>query len=178
MEKRVAEKRKEIWKEVKGYKGWYSVSNNGRIRRDASGNGTTSGFILKPNIKNRRYARVLLWKKCKRKEKSVHQLVAETFIKNLKENLQVNHKDGNRFNNCVENLEYITSKLNHEHAVKIGLKSNLVGSNNIKAKLSERDVLFIRNNCTKGNKKEMFESFNITKSSINRILRKDTWRHI
>ena len=68
------------------------------------------------------YLQVLLWKNGRRKMKYLHRLVAETFIPNPENLPEVNHKDGNKSNNCVDNLEWVTHRDNQIHAYKKRLR--------------------------------------------------------
>ena len=103
---------KEIWKDIKGYEGLYQVSNLGNVKRN--------NHILYKTLRN--YLGVKLSKNNIKKFKSIHRLVAETFIPNLENKKQVNHIDGNKLNNCVDNLEWCTASENTKHAFKIGLE--------------------------------------------------------
>lgn len=103
---------KEIWKDIKGYEGLYQVSNLGRVR-SLPRNGTVKEIrLLKQHVKNSGYYIVILSKNNNQKCKTVHRLVAETFIENPKGYLVVNHKDENKKNNNVDNLEWCTQKYN------------------------------------------------------------------
>lgn len=114
----------EIWKPIKGYEGLYDVSNLGNIR--SLPRNTTKGKILKPQKDTNNYMMVGLVKDKKTKFKRIHRIVAETFLDNINNLPEVNHKDGNKKNNNVNNLEWVTSKENIHHAIKnkliIGLK--------------------------------------------------------
>lgn len=102
----------EIWKTVKGFEGFYEVSSLGRVKSLGNGNSNNSKErILKP-VKCNGYLRVPLWKDGKPKNFSVHRLVANAFIPNPLNLPQVNHKDENKENNCVDNLEWCTQKYN------------------------------------------------------------------
>ena len=87
----------------------YEVSNDGIVRK---------GNKYSKINKNGSYPRVTI-KDSKWKLKSVHRLVAETFIPNPNNKPQVNHKDGNKHNNNVENLEWVTAQENMIHAYKV-----------------------------------------------------------
>lgn len=110
----------EIWKDVNVYEGAYQISNLGNIKSLPRKN--TKGKILKPAKNNRGYLRVGLCYKGKVRYDSVHRLVAETFIPNPKKLPEVNHIDGDKLNNKVENLEWVTKGENQSHAYKTGLR--------------------------------------------------------
>lgn len=108
----------EVWKDVVGYEGYYQVSNLGRVKN------VKTQRILRQAKDKGNYCIVSLSKQCKHKTRTVHSLVAESFIRktNKKQKLQVNHKDGNKSNNNVNNLEWITPSENLKHAYENGLK--------------------------------------------------------
>ena len=109
----------EVWKDIKGYEGLYQVSNLGKIRSRYKSN----EYLNLKTIKGQRgYLRVTLVKNRNKTNKQIHRLVAETFIVNLENKTQVNHKNGNKMDNRVKNLEWCTPKENMIHAVKTGLK--------------------------------------------------------
>lgn len=120
----------EIWKDIPDYEGIYQASTFGNIRT-VEGKTTHSvrhgerhwkSRILKGRGDNYKTGRrVSLWKDKKRKEWLVARLVAITFLGKPESNLTVNHKDGNRFNNNIENLEWLTIGDNVRHAVENGL---------------------------------------------------------
>lgn len=113
----------EIWRDIKNYEGIYEVSNLGRIK-SISRNGTIKeNRILKPN-KVMGYSQVGLQKYGTRKYKKIHRLVAEAFIPNPENKKEVNHKDGNKANNCVDNLEWVTTSENQLHSY-YELKNNI-----------------------------------------------------
>lgn len=121
----------EIWKTVKNYP-YYKVSNYGRVKSidritiDVNGRKTRrKGVLLKFSKNHKGYFMCVVYDgKIKRKHYSVHRLVAENFIENTDKTLQVNHKDGNKENNHVDNLEWISCKDNINHAWKNGLCEN------------------------------------------------------
>lgn len=103
--------KKEIWKDIKGYEGLYQVSNFGRVKSLVNNKGQYREKILNPIIGNG-YYRVRLFKNKQNKLYSVHRLVAEAFIPNPDNLPQVNHRDENKLNNSVDNLEWCDNKFN------------------------------------------------------------------
>ena len=109
----------EIWKDIKGYEGLYQVSNLGNVRSLMFVNGTTFKpriRLLKQQIRNNYYI-INLCKNGKRKQHSVHRLVAQEFLENKQNKEVVNHLDFNKLNNKVENLEWCTQKENVSHSL-------------------------------------------------------------
>lgn len=111
----------EIWKDIAGYENLYQVSSFGNVRSkdrtikrnsDYTGDLPLKGRLLKARISNAGYKRVTLCKKNKMKTFSVHRLVAITFIDNPQNLPFVNHKDENKLNNHVSNLEWCTNEYN------------------------------------------------------------------
>lgn len=107
----------EEWRPVKGYEGLYEVSNMGRVKSLHYG----KSRILKQITNTNGYMAVDLHKDGTRSPKRVHRLVATAFIPNPHNKPEVNHKDGNKKNNTVDNLEWCTSSYNTKHAYRNGL---------------------------------------------------------
>lgn len=97
----------EIWKPIPGYDGWYEASSLGRIRTNHYMNGSEVR-VMKYEQNQDHYCRVELRKQGTRKKHMVHQLIALTFIPNPEGKPYVDHKDGNRHNNAVDNLRWCT----------------------------------------------------------------------
>ena len=134
----------------------------------------------------------------KNKNIRIHRCVAETFIPNPNHLEIVNHRDGNKKNNQLENLEWCSREYNYEHAVDMELINPIHtwrfasashhgqyrGSNNGMAKLTEQDVKFIRENYIpkgkgqKCNRKELANYFGVSVGLISRIVKNEIWTHI
>lgn len=102
----------EIWKDIKDTKGRYQVSNLGRVKRKSF---TKEDRILKPELRTG-YPSIQICLNGKRKHARIHRLVATAFIPNPDNLPQVNHKDRDRTNNRVDNLEWCEEKYNLSHA--------------------------------------------------------------
>ena len=113
------------WKPLVGYEGRYEVSNTGEIRSIQSNHGKYQERLVKPFIRSStcEYFYVNLTVKNRTFTEAVHRAVAKAFIKNTLNKPMVNHIDGNKLNNNVCNLEWVTCSENHKHAYKAGLKS-------------------------------------------------------
>lgn len=107
----------ERWAKIEEYDGDYSVSNYGRIRNNETGK------LLKPCIVSNGYLAVTLKKQRKRKSVRIHRLVAKAFLANPEGFPQVNHKDENKRNNCIENLEWCDCGYNINHGTAIERRS-------------------------------------------------------
>lgn len=112
----------EIWKDITGYEGIYQVSNLGRVKRIGKYRNQykewNSNVLLKPIDNSNGYLFVTLSKNNKTKQFYIHRLVAYAFIENTDKLPEVNHKDGNKQNNQIENLEWVTCSENIKHCNK------------------------------------------------------------
>ena len=100
----------EIWKDVLGYEGLYVVSSLGRVKS------VKTGLIRKPYDSGHGYKNVALWKNGRYKTKYIHRLVVEAFIGAISKGLEVNHKDEDKRNNTLDNLEICTRLYNAEYS--------------------------------------------------------------
>lgn len=137
---------KEIWKDIEGFEGFYQVSNFGRVRSLGGWCGTSKrkARIRKLNYTHDGYLKLRLMYKGKDITCRVHRLVADAFIPNPNNYETVNHIDGNKENNKVENLEWCDRGYQMEHAYKLKLKISNSGADNIHSKLTEDDIKYIR----------------------------------
>lgn len=112
----------EVWKDVIGYEGAYKISNKGKVY-SIPRNGTLGG-IMKPTKQKNGYYFIHLKNKDKKINTGVHRLVAQAFIPNPDNKPTVNHIDGDKQNNCVENLEWATYKEQLDHSLQLGLRKS------------------------------------------------------
>lgn len=122
----------EIWKDIEGYEGLYQVSNFGNVKRlegkiysyITNKYETRKEHMIKTRVGNRKYKVVNLCKNSKRECKTVHRLIAQAFLPNPNNFECVNHIDGNKLNNKIDNLEWCTTQQNIQHAYKNNLMTN------------------------------------------------------
>lgn len=120
----------EIWKDIEGYEGLYQVSNLGRVKslkRYRSNHTKLQAVpekIKSTRLDNQGYKLIDLYKDSKGKTIRIHRIVAEMFIDNPNSKETVNHIDGNKQNNIVDNLEWASFKEQNKHFYKYNLKSN------------------------------------------------------
>ena len=136
----------EEWKDIDGFDGFYQVSNTGKIRSKGASNGMKDGrwHLRSLSLNHDGYFKVRLAKGGKDITQRVHTLVAQAFIPNPNNYETVNHIDGNKTNNNVENLEWADRHQQLYHAYKMNLKKPMQGKLNANAKLSDDDVRYIR----------------------------------
>ena len=176
----------EIWKSIEGYEGLYEVSNLGNVKslerqvlgKLASYTRSVKERILKLKTSKYGYLEVSLHKEGKLSTKRVNRLVAIAFINNVNNYPQVNHIDGNKLNNHIDNLEWVTCKKNINHAVESGLTNQSNDKNN-HSKLTKEDVIKIRQLISEGMmQKDVAKLYNMSTSGIYSIYHKITWKDV
>ena len=111
----------EIWKDIKGYEGLYQISNLGRVKSISRKINTFYGYrktkekILKSSYDKDGYLKITITNNWKHKTHKIHRLVAEAFIPNPDNKPTINHIDGNKLNNSIDNLEWATRKEQTKH---------------------------------------------------------------
>ena len=168
----------------------YEVSNMGRIRTKArliryvhsvtknEHFRNSENKLLKIQFNNRTgYKFVQLYLNKKMHNITIHRLVAEAFIENTDNLSTVNHKDGNKHNNTVDNLEWCSNEYNHQHATETGLKPK--GSKIGSSKLNENCVHAIKYFLKQGySHSQLSEIFLISRASVSLISEGKTWKHV
>jgi len=170
----------EEWRNVPDFEG-YQVSSLGRVRGidRLCGNrpGVTKGKILKPFRNKRGYLEVNLYNNSKSTAKIIHRLVAKAFISNDFNKPQVNHIDGNKLNNEVSNLEWMSNSENQLHAYSLGLQPSRAGENNVKAKITDKSVTELKVLYNSGKTiVDISNIMNINVSIIRNIIYGRTWK--
>lgn len=165
----------ELWEDIKGFEGLYQISNLGNVKsleREVKRSDNKRGFykerILKPAKNNKGYYIIKIHKNSKPSTFKIHRLVYQAFGKENLNGFEINHLDGVKTNNNINNLERCTSKENTYHALTNGLKGGV--------KLTEKDVLFIRSSNLSNI--DLAEKFSVSKSNISVIKRRGSWNHI
>lgn len=154
----------------------YEVSSFGRIKRKHPASGTSPGKILKQETSNKGYLRCQLWMDGKSKKYLVHRLILNSFQPSQVPVLCVNHKDGNKKNNNINNLEWVTHKQNTNHALKNGLMS--CGEKRYNSKLSINDIRKIRKLINKESLRSIAKKFNVSHTTIYGIKTGRIWRMV
>lgn len=177
----------EIWKDIPGFEGLYQASNTGKIKSLSRRVWNHQCFmvrkeyIIKDHLLPDGYIQIGLTKPNEKQTRYyIHRLIALAWIPNPNNKPFVNHLDGNKSNNSIENLEWCTKSENVKHAYRTGLMSNK-GARHPGAKLSEEDVNRIRVRYSLG--ESTYRIFNsgdypVSYTNIKDIIAKRTWSHI
>lgn len=167
----------EVWRKIAEFPD-YSVSDQGRIRRDKAGCGARVGRILKYNPTTTGYLMVQLFKDSRPHPQLVSRLVAKAFIGEPPEGkTDAAHADGDKSNNYVANLRWATRRENETDKFRHGTDS--AGSKNGMAKLDEQKVRWIKRRLSAGESyKDIAAVFGVNRASINYIAIGRTWKHV
>jgi hypothetical protein len=161
---------KEIWKDVPEYEGVYQVSSLGRVKSLKFG----KEKLLKPGTDRGKYHLVVLSKNKIKTALKVHRLVMVAFVG--KSDLQVNHKNGIKSDNRLENLEYCTQSENIQHSYDIGVRSK--GENHWKSKLTRACVERIKYGHQGMTQKDIAKIYGINQQQVSAIRSGKNWNHI
>jgi NUMOD4 motif./HNH endonuclease. len=175
----------EIWKDIKGFEGLYQISNLGNIkslpRKRYSGAGKyyiQQEKIMKTYLKSCGYKSIKLkYPDGKYIHKDIHKLMAIAFIPNPDNLPQINHKNGIKTDNRIDNLEWCTPSHNAQHALNTGLKKPLQGEKHGRHILTEKEVIEIRK-IKNINVIETAKKHGVHKDTIWCILKNKSWKHI
>lgn len=155
----------------------YFVTKNGEIFSSKRGN--IKKLSTNVDRKANNYVRVnIVCSDGIKRKYLVHRLVAHVFIPNPDNLPEVNHKDGNKLNNSVDNLEWVTRKDNIKHAHALKLRDN-TGEGNPRVILSDQEVLDIYNSCLDGARVcDLADKYGVSRPTISDIKAKRNWLHI
>ena len=174
---------KEIFKDIIGYEGKYQISNLGRVKglsRQVYNNFDpymTKERILKSCINNAGYYVLNLCLNGKVNMHLVHRLIAVNFIPNPKNKPAINHKNGIKTDNRLDNIEWSTYSDNNQHAYNTGLKKR--GEHHVNSKLTEVQVCEIREKLKNGESNILIANFyNVGNCTISEIKHNKRWKHI
>jgi hypothetical protein len=164
----------EVWKQIKDFED-YKISNLGTVISYKN----NKPKILKLADSGRGYKSVWLCSQDKSKRYTIHRLVAAHFIENPQLLPEVNHIDGDKNNNSVNNLEWVSGYDNLKHARDV-LGINKKGTNHHAAKLTEQDVINIINLYKTGNytQKQIAEIYNVGSRNVQKITSRTRWKHL
>lgn len=153
----------------------YRISSCGRIIKSATGR------YMKPTL-TKDYLRIrLVGDDGSRKCYSVHVLVLSAFSEKPESSkVEINHIDGNKENNCLENLEWVSHSDNMKHAYRSGLQVPILGGIHGQAKLTEGLVVSIRHKYETGSytQRELALMFGVNKATISRVISRKIWKHV
>lgn len=174
----------EKWKDIKGYEGFYQISNLGRVKSLGGWCGTAKRKekIRSVSLTQDGYVKIRLIHQGRDRTARVHRLVAEAFILNPDNKDTVNHIDGNKQNNEVTNLEWADRAEQMQHAYCLGLKTSKVGSLNPNAKLTDEQVREIRNAYVPYSKEfgtvALAEKYGVTNRVIGLIVKNKAYKNV
>lgn len=162
----------EIWLPVVGAETHYLISNLGRLK-SIKKDGST--YLRKPSSRSG-YYRTRLSVNNNIMQETIHRLVAKAFIPNPENKPVINHKNSNRLDNRVENLEWCTQAENLAHAISVG-NLKLRGKDNANSILTEADVLQIREEFDKKQNgyKAIADKYGVHRDTIYRVVNKINW---
>ena len=178
----------EVWKDIEHWEGYYQVSNKSRVRsldrKIINSIGRThylKGIVLKNIIPKDHYPYVCLRKNGLNIPKSVHRLVALAFIPNPENKPEVNHKDGNKHNCCINNLEWNTQSENAKHSRENGLQITIKGDDCTYSKLTNSKVLAIKRLYRinpKFHRSNLAKKLDVNVNTIVSIIKNRNWNHL
>ena len=148
----------------------YSITRDGRVWS------WHRNLFLSPGLAGKGYPMVVLFKDGKPYNRLVHRLMAQTYIPNPENKPEVNHKDGNKTNNYLNNLEWATPHENRLHGYKLGLHGS--GENHHQAKLKQAEVDYIREQYKSGKYTfaRIAKAFGVSTSLISKIVARTKWK--
>lgn len=168
------------WEDIAGYENEYQITRCGRVRskdklreRHINSNFFVRGKELKPSLRNG-YKRIGLMNGNSRKSYSVHRLVYTTFVGPISTPLQINHKDGNKGNNNIKNLELVTASQNCLHRDENKLRIPASGEKCGRSKLKAENINIIRK--SRLSQRKLAIKFKVSQAAIWMVINNKSWR--
>lgn len=167
----------EVWRDVHGFEGQYQVSNYGRVKRIGKGQGVQPNRIKRLTNHNSGYLSVAFSRNNIPYCYLVHRLVAHAFLGEV-DGLDINHINGNKHDNMLNNLEIVSRQENIDHAIKLGL-INTRGEMNSQCKLTWEQVNEIRSRyiyrvCSYG---ILAADYGVDAGTIRNVIKRITWNN-
>lgn len=167
--------------DIQGYKNRYAVTEDGRVWSYPKYR-QHNGLYLKPNKtrpKTSEYWTVGLFDENKKaKTHLIHRLVAQTYIPNPDNKPEVNHKDGDKTNNSLSNLEWVSKPENAQHALKAGRYKIMKGEKNGYSKLKDKDIPIIRALLKNHSQSQIAKMYGVNQALISMVKCKKIWKHL
>ena len=172
----------EQWKPALDFEGYYEVSSEGRVKRVAYSDNSQIGAIMAPRRKASGYINLRLSMNGTVSEVPAHRMVAMAFLDRIPGKNDVNHKNGVRDDNRVENLEWCNPSENALHKFRVlghvSKGRGLPGSGQTQAKLTETDIPQIIDLYRQGmRQQDIAAQFHVSKTLIGNIVRGENWKH-
>ena len=174
----------ETWRDIKGYEGLYAISSTGRVKRLARNRIIATGVnkplkekMIKTFKGKHGYIHVNLWKNGQMKQHRIHRLIMLAHTEKPQNKNVINHIDGDKTNNILENLEWCTPKENSHHAYTTGLAKGKQGIENSQGRLTSKEIIAIRELYSTGKftQKELSERFEISTGHVSDIINRKRW---
>lgn len=175
-----------IWRPVVGYENIYEVSNTGLVRslnhfveHSDGKHRIQKGRVLKTSISNKGYVQVSLSYRKNKFHTGVHRLVAAAFVGNPENKNQVNHKDGDKSNNLVDNLEWCTNQENVIHAVQHNLNNPNFGEKHHNCRLTNKQIIELKRKLTEGQTgASIAREYKMSAAAVSKINKGKTYKNI
>lgn len=170
----------QTWQPIVGYSGVYDISSDGLVRRLAGSKGCATTRLIKSRASTTGYKTVRLCLDGVMKSCMLHRLLLEAFVgPPATPSHQCNHKDGNKLNNALPNLEWVTPKENIQHMLGMGLRNEPAGEEHASARIKNEDVMEIRRRYALGHRHtDLAQEFGLSPSHVRDIARGVRWKHL
>ena len=167
----------EVWKDVIGFEGLYMVSSMGNVK-SLNYHRQRIEKLLVAKVSSTGYCQYDLCKDKAVKQIAGHRLVAGAFLQNPESKKTVNHINGVKTDNRVENLEWATAKENSAHAYLTGLKVGAKGEKSVHSKLTDQQVVEIRAKAGTAKIKDIGAEYGVCISLVSQVINRKRWKHI